>query len=67
MRLNVVRGRKLALKYLQGWFTVDLLSTIPFDHLVRLFSHSSSDSAILRSTKVRVGTLHAYTEHACRH
>jgi hypothetical protein len=59
-----VRGRKLALKYLQGWFTVDLLSTIPFDHLVRLFSHSSSDSAILRSTKVRV----AHCTHAvCLH
>jgi hypothetical protein len=55
-RRCVVRGRKLALRYLQGWFTLDLLSTFPFDHVVQLFSHhhGSGNNAILRSTKVSI-------------
>lgn len=52
--------RSIALNYLRGWFVVDLLAALPFDHLYasdlytgevswqRTFEHSAKERPILR-------------------
>jgi len=42
---EVVDNRKLiAINYIQGWFTIDLLAIVPFDLITELLSSNGDDS-----------------------
>ena len=48
----VYDNRKIAEKYLKGWFTIDFLTTVPFDQIIRAISDSGEQSAFLRTIRI---------------
>ena len=38
-------------KYLRGWFVIDFVSVLPFDHLVRLLAPSGDKENLARTTR----------------
>ena len=48
----VTKPSEIRAHYLKSWFAIDLVSVLPFDHLVRLFgNHAGDEENIARSTR----------------
>nr|CCA14527.1 Voltagegated Ion Channel (VIC) Superfamily putative [Albugo laibachii Nc14] len=56
-RIMVFNSRSIAIRYLKGWFTLDLLSSIPFDQVVFSMSTSSAQVAFLPTRLLRLARI----------
>ena len=62
----ILEPRKIAVRYIKTWFLVDLLSSLPFDYIILLFTPEANVAHVVRAGNYSNSRCNTCSSYNCK-